>query len=99
MLPGNLRMLGAALAAALLSLNAAAQQRPQDTPGPDAPSAKNPDRRGENLGERLSRNQGVIRPPSGRDSEIIVRPPQTPDKAPIKPPPGTGDKSPRDKPK
>jgi hypothetical protein len=70
---GNQRMLVAALAAVLLTLNASAQPRPQDTekPGPQVPGAKNPNRRGETLGQRLAREKGVIRPPSGQESEMI----------------------------
>jgi hypothetical protein len=96
----NQRMLTAALAAALLTLNASAQPRPQGTEksGPQVPGAKNPNRRGETLGERLSREKGVIRPHSGQDSEMIIRPPESPNKMPIIPPPGTQDKGPRAEP-
>jgi hypothetical protein len=93
----NQRVFAGALAAALLTLNASAQPRPQDTEksGPQVPGAKNPNRRGETLGERLAREKGVIRPPSGQDSEMIVRPPESPDAMPVIPPPGTQDKGPR----
>jgi hypothetical protein len=89
MLSCNCKITAGVLAAALLTLNAAAQQHPPDTQksSPEAPSANNRDRRGEKLGEQLSRNKGVIRPPSGQDSEIIVRPPETQDRTPIIPPP------------
>jgi hypothetical protein len=100
MLPSR-KMLAAALATALLSVNAAAQPRPQDTekPGSDVPSTESRGQRGEKLGERLSRDKGVMQPPSGQDTGMVVRPPETPNKMPVIPPPGTQDKSPGADPK
>ncbi len=101
MLPGKQKMLAGALAGALLALNASAQPRSPDAEksGPEAPGAKNPDRKGETLSERLAGEKGVIHPPSGRDSEMIVRPPGSPDKMPVIPPPAAPDKGPRAEPK
>ncbi len=58
---------------------------------PQDPRATAQDKRpGETLSERLDRNSGVIRPPSGVDPGIAVPAPDpNPHSTPVIPPPGT----------
>ncbi len=66
-----------------------AQEAPKTTP--QDPRSTTPDRRpGETLSERLDRNSGVIRPPTGVDPGIAVPVPDpNPGSTPVIPPPGT----------
>lgn len=67
-------------------------ERIEPSPGQTQPGTQS----GENLSERLDRNSGVIRPPSGADPGISVRVPDPgPNTTPVIPPPGTpgGDQS------
>ena len=81
-------------------------QRPEPAPqtAPDNPSAAPPEKiappadaressgsAGEPLGDRLSRSQGVIKPPTGVDPGMATPAPDPgPRSMPVIPPPGTG---------
>ena len=62
----------------------------QNPPGTNAPSqfdsqARQSQRSGENLSDRLSRSNGVIKPPANTDKDIHLTPPATGDQMTVPP--------------
>lgn len=70
---------------------AAPAQNPPGASAQNAPSqfdsqAREAERKGENLSERLDRTDGVIKPPAHADTDIHVTPPPTGDSMAVPPP-------------
>lgn len=86
-----------AMAMTAASQRTVAQQAPEaPSTAPQTPEAKPGDKSNEPLGEKLDKNEGVLKPPHGIDPQIHKAPPEsTGDKMPIIVPPGEpgGDQS------
>jgi hypothetical protein len=66
--------------------------------GPEAPAGTTTGQRGEPLGDRLARSDGVLCPPAGVDPEIRAPTPNT-GNTPVIPPPGSPGGDPNVRPK